>query len=191
VKKTLSHLALTTLLVLAVTLLSGSAFAANTSFTSDLKDVVKWGVWHEGCRIYSADNSLGDPEQIRECLVTVYAQNVAIQQQLRHASKGSILSAVRSAASEIPSERQFDRFVEFACKNGLLTKFKQMTDVSDFDGVRALYYSTFRSHEEIRNLLAAVSDKQLGEVVREIEFGERVRQVNQGVYVKQEIPSAD
>jgi hypothetical protein len=171
VKNAFAQIGAATLIVLAVGLMSGSAFAAGMPTNPDLKGIVKWAVWHEGCRIYSADNSIGDVEDIRSCMVSVYAQNEYAQERLREANKNSLFGAIRAAAMEIPDERQFGLFVEFACKNsGLLNRFKQMVEAEDFDGIRSLYYATFKSHEEIRNVLAAVSDRELRDFINHIGY---------------------
>jgi hypothetical protein len=164
--------------LLALAMLAGSAFAADTTAKSDLTDVVKWGVWHEGCSIYTADNAVGDTEQIRECLVRVYAQNQYAQQRVRNASRAMLASAVNEAAKEIPSERQFERFLEFACENaGLLPKFKQMADVADFAGMRTLFYNTFMAQPEIKNLAAAVSNKELSSLINQFELADHIREM--------------
>ena len=67
-----------------------------------LRETVKWAVWHEGCRIYAEDNSIGDIEQIRECVVGVYARNDEAQQLVNAASNNALLVAVRMAGREIP-----------------------------------------------------------------------------------------
>lgn len=172
-------------LVLAIGLLSGNCFAADaarstvSASTPDLKEVVKWGVWHEGCRAFSADDSIADADQLRECLVSAYANNAYLQQRLRAANKQLMQDAVRSAVAEIPSERQIESFVEFACNSrGLFDKFKQMADAADFDGMRSLYFNTFKSSAEVRNLLAAVSNNQLRTIINEFDLANQVRQMN-------------
>jgi hypothetical protein len=163
----------------AMTVLSNSAFAAaDQTANADLKTVVRWGVWHEGCRIYAADNSIGDVEAIRACLVGVYAQNDSSQRQLRNASQKSLSDAIRSAASEIPTERQIERFLEYACKNkGLLTSFRQMAEVNDYDSIREMYFESFQQFPELRNLLAAVSDRDLAYAVRQLELTQNTNEV--------------
>ena len=152
--------------------MTGQAFAAAApSVNTDLKSLVKWGVWHEGCRIYAADNSIGDVEEIRACLLGVYAQNEAAQRQVREASKTTLGATIRLAASEIPSERQVERFVEFACKHkGLLQSFRQLVEVNDYDGIREMYFANFQGFAEVRNLLAAMSNRDLAYAVRQVEM---------------------
>ena len=156
----------------AITLMTGHAFAAaDPAANTDLKTLVKWGVWHEGCRIYAADNSIGDVDAIRSCLVGVYAQNEAAQRQLHGAPKAALSAAIRSAASEIPSERQVERFVEFACQhNGLLQTFSQMLEANDFDSIRDMYFANFQGVDEVKNLLAAISNRDLAYAVRQVEM---------------------
>jgi hypothetical protein len=162
-----------------MTMLSGNAFAASApAANTDLNNVVKWGVWHEGCRIYAADNSIGDIEAIRACLLTVYEGNESTQRQLRTTSRATLAAAVRLAAGEIPSERQIDRFLEYACKNkGLLPTFRQLAEVNDYDGIRAMYFENFQSFEDIRNLLAAVSDRDLAYAVKQLELTQNINEV--------------
>lgn len=163
----------------AITLLSSKGFAATVpAGNTDLNSVVKWGVWHEGCRIYAADNSLGDVEQIRACLVTVYGQNESAQRLLRSASKNTLGAAIRLAASEIPNERQIERFLEYACKDkGLLENFRKLAEVNDYDALRGLYFENFQGFAEIRNLLAAVSDRDLAYAVKQLELTQNTNEV--------------
>ena len=160
----------------AITLMTGRAFAAATSpVNNDLKGLVKWGIWHEGCRIYAADNSIGDVEEIRACLVSVYGQNEAAQRQLRAASTSTLGASIRLAASEIPSERQVERFIEFACRHkGLLRSFEQLVEVNDFDGLREMYFANFQGMAEVRNLLAAMSNRDLAYAVRQVELTQNI-----------------
>ena len=153
----------------------GTAMAADTT-QNDLNGIVKWGVWHEGCRIYTADNAVSAADQLRECLVSVYAQNTFAQQRLRSASKDTLASAVRVAAKDVPAERQVDRFFEYACSSmGMLDSFQELERVGDFEGIRALFFQTFKAQPEIRNLLAAVSNKELGTLIQEFDLSARVR----------------
>lgn len=164
----------------AITLMPVRAFAAGDSaVNTDLKTVVKWGIWHEGCPIYAADNSIGDVDAIRSCLEGVYAQNQAAQLQLRGASKATLSAAIRSAASEIPSERQVERFIEFACThNGLLQNFKQLVEVDDYDRIREMYFANFQGVAEVRNLLAAMSNRDLAYTVRQLELTQNMGDVS-------------
>lgn len=172
VKTTFVRIATVLTALAAMTLMTGHAFAAaDAAVKPDLKGLVKWGVWHEGCRVYAGDNSLGDVEEVRTCLVGVYAQNEAGQRQLREASKTTLSAAIRAAASEIPSERQIDRFIEFACKHkGLLQSFRQLVEANDYDSIRAEYFANFQGVAEVRNLLAAISDRDLAYAVRQVEL---------------------
>jgi hypothetical protein len=164
----------------AITLLTGQAFAAaDPAVNTDLKALVKWGVWHEGCRIYAADNSIGDVDAIRTCLVGVYAQDEAAQRQLQGASKATLSAAIRSAASEILSERQVERFIEFACThNGLLQSFKQLLEADDYDSIREMYFANFQGVTEVRNLLAAMSNRDLAYAVRQLELTQNTSEVS-------------
>jgi hypothetical protein len=177
VKVTFGHLRTALLLICAINLMTLAASAAEPARV-DLTATVKWAVWHEGCRIYAGDDSFGNVDQIRECVQAVYANNAYARQMVHDASKTVLAHAVRAAASEVPTERQYEKFVEYACKNqGLMAQFKQLADAGDHDAVRALFYENFKSFPEIRNLLAAVSNKQLSTLIRELEFGERVSQM--------------
>jgi hypothetical protein len=132
----------------------------------DLKETVKWAVWHEGCRIYAADNSIGDTEEIRECIVDVYAHNDEAQQLVRDAKPHVLLAAIRAAGSEIPGERQLSQYIEFACKHEqLLDRFYDLENEGDYEGMRTLYFETFKDNEKARNLLAAVSNETLCDMV--------------------------
>jgi hypothetical protein len=136
---------------------------------TELKELVKWAVWHEGCRIYAADNSIGDIEDIRQCVIAVYGQDPDAQQQLRDASPDALLGAVRTAAREIPGERQLGQYFEYACKHEqLLDKFKEFKQDNDYESIRTLYYDTFKNNEKARNLLAALSDEALGDLIGEM-----------------------
>lgn len=135
---------------------------------TDLKETVKWAVWHEGCRIYAADNSIGDVEEIRECISGVYAQNDEAQQMVLVASNAQMLVAVRMAGREIPAERGIREHIAYACKHeNLLGNFVDLESKNDYEGIRTLYYSTFKADENVRNLLAAVSDEELGDLINE------------------------
>ena len=132
----------------------------------DLAEAVKWAVWHEGCRIYAEDNSIGDPEEIRECVVDVYAKNDEAKELVRAASPGALMAALRTAGRDIPGERHLSEFIEYACKHEhLLDRFYDMENAGDYEGMRSLYYDTFKTNENARNLLAAVSNEAMCDLV--------------------------
>ena len=132
----------------------------------DLTETVKWAVWHEGCRIYADDNSIGNVEEIRECVADVYQQNADTQQMVRDAKPNILLAAIRAAAREIPGERQLSQYIEYACKHEkLLDRFYDLENAGDYEGMRSLYYDTFKDNEKARNLLAAVSNEALSDMV--------------------------
>jgi hypothetical protein len=170
---------------LTFTLLSGSIFAQTQQTQeqpqqqpqqnprhkedrSGLEGLVKFAVWHEGCRIYAADNSIGDVDDIRTCVADVYAQNQDVQKIVNGASPDALMAAVRTAGRDIPSEHHIREQIAYACKHeNLLQEFVDMEQHSDYEGIRTLYFSTFRSDENVRNLLAAVSDESLSDLINE------------------------
>jgi len=160
--------------IAAILCLAGSAYGqvaapqAQELQKPSLKETVKWAVWHEGCRIYAADNSIGDIEEIRECVAAVYGGNDEAQQMVQAANNNTLLSAVRMAGREIPGERHLREQIAYACKHeNLLQNFVEMEDHNDYEGIRSLYYTTFKADENVRNLLAALSDQSLGDLINE------------------------
>ena len=135
---------------------------------SGLEGLVKFAVWHEGCRIYAADNSIGDVDDIRQCVADVYAQNEDVQKIVNSASEDAVMAAARTAGRDIPDEHHIREQIAYACKHEhLLEEFVEMEQHNDYEGIRTLYFSTFRSDENVRNLLAAVSDESLGDLINE------------------------
>jgi len=166
VKGTRTRLVLAIAIALLSSVYTFAQAATEKRDTPELKETVKWAVWHEGCRIYAADNSIGDIEDIRECMVAVYAQNEAAQQQLKDAKASTLLMAIRIAAREIPGERQLNQFIEYACKHEqLLDKFYDLENAGDYESMRTLYYETFKANDKARNLLAAVSNEALCDLI--------------------------
>lgn len=163
--------------VLAITLLSGSMFAQSQQTEpkpqqkqdrSGLEGLVKFAVWHEGCRIYAADNSIGDVDDIRQCVADVYAQNEDVQKIVRSASEDALMAAARTAGRDIPGEHHLREQMAYACKHeNLLEQFVELEQHNDYEGIRTLYFSTFRADENVRNLLSAVSDESLGDLINE------------------------
>jgi hypothetical protein len=167
-KRALGHLAIVMFVVLGLVFTSGNLLAqsAEKQEKPDLNEIVKWAVWHEGCRIYAADNSIGDVEEIRECVVGVNAHNDEAQQLVRDAKPAALTDALRAAAREIPGERQLGQFIEYACKHEqLLDKFYDLETGGDYEGMRSLYFETFKDNEKARNLLAAVSNEAMCDLI--------------------------
>lgn len=180
-KRTVATLRILGLAVLACTLLSGSLLAQTEQTQqrpqqkpeqkqdrSGLEGLVKFAVWHEGCRIYAADNSIGDVDDIRECVADAYAQNQDVQKIVRGAGESALMAAVRTAGRDIPDEHHLREQMAYACKHeNLLEQFVDMEQNNDYEGIRTLYFSAFRADENVRNLLAAVSDESLGDLINE------------------------
>jgi hypothetical protein len=76
-----------------------------------------------------------------------------------------LVGAIRTAAREIPGEQQLEEHLAQAAKQGLLEKFKHLKETGDIEGIRTAYYEAFKSNENARNLLAAVSDEALSDLV--------------------------
>jgi hypothetical protein len=168
VKRGLGRVTVLMFVVLGLVFTSGNLLAqsAEQQERPDLNETVKWAVWHEGCRIYAADNSIGDVEEIRECIVGVNARNEEAQQLVRDAKPAALTNALRTAAREIPGERQLNQFIEYACKHEqLLDKFYDLENAGDYEAMRSLYFDTFKDNEKARNLLAAVSNEAMCDLI--------------------------
>jgi hypothetical protein len=154
------------LLIISVSVLLLGAARADDK---ELKEFAKWSIWHEGCRVYADDNSIGNVEFIRGCMLGTHEQNRRAQALIAGASRSTLMAVIRESAAELLSEQRVRERFEAVCRqNSLLENFRLLQAEEDFEGIRQLY----RDHVEedgVRNLLAAVSNEYLGDMIDSIE----------------------
>jgi len=146
--------------------LLSSAFADDLS---DLKQGVKWSIFHEGCRVYAPDDGIGNITQIRQCIYSTQAHNQHFEDLLGNVNDAVLLDAVKVAVADIPAE--FDlrgAFQWVMYHEGQKETIRVMLGRADFEGIRSLYHDKQNHNSNARNLLAAVSNADIRSLVNSL-----------------------
>lgn len=146
--------------------------AAGISFADDraeLKQDVKWSIFHEGCRIYAADDNLGSITDIRNCVYQTQAHNQRAQDLIRNANDDLLRQVVIESSNEIPDEFQLrGNFQWVMYHEGQGESIRVMVGRGNFEGVRSTYSDKQAHNPNARNLLAAVSNRYIRDLVNSL-----------------------
>jgi hypothetical protein len=136
---------------------------------SDFRGGVKWSIFHEGCRAYAADDNLGNITGMRQCINGTQRHNQHFEDLLGNANDAALLDAVKAAVADIPTE--FDlrgAFQWVMYHEGQKEKIRVMLGQNDFEGIRTLYHDKQNHNPNARNLLAAVSNAYIRNLVNSL-----------------------
>jgi subtilisin family serine protease len=136
------------------------------------QQAVRWSIYHEGCPVYAASPSaspvteLTPVPELRACFLRVQAHNPAATAAIRGLSDQALLYATREAAAQIYKE--FDvpgNFEWVAGHEGQLAVFRDLDSEKHYDEIRRLYFQYQEHNPNAKNLLSAVSDQQIHELL--------------------------
>jgi len=163
-------LSITSLWLVFATVAAPSACLADPkqTFISD----VTWSIAHEGCKIFHSSrpgaraDALKSASDLRACYLDSQSHNPGVLQTLRAASDSEILAATRDAAANIPITFHLaESFEWLLAHEGLLDVVKELDRAGHFTEIRSLYATHQARNPNARNLLDAVCDSELHNLI--------------------------
>jgi len=144
--------------------------AASGALDMSAEDYVNagWCVWHEGVRVYDAElpGRRLPPPMIRQQCLGVQAHNPRAQSVVSAVSDEQ-LSAILTVLGWAV-EKRFDLPRHFAevMKSGYGTEFSKLVEQGNYEEVRRIFGRVTQYEPNVRNLLAAVSNQRIRELVQ-------------------------
>jgi hypothetical protein len=137
--------------------------------SGELTEDVKWSIWHEGCRVYDPNDVIRSASDLRQCYLNSQGHNPMAMKILAGANDRELMAATLQAAIEIPVT--FDLFGNFqwvCLHEAQLQPFLALRIQGKFDDIRSAYYETQLHNPNSRNLLAAVKNAYISEMLVKI-----------------------
>lgn len=136
---------------------------------SELKQNVKWGIFHEGCRVYAGSDQIGNITDIRNCIYQSQTHNQRALDLIGGVNDDLLVQVVTESASEIPGEFQLrDNFSWVMYHEGQKEQIRTMLGRGNFEGIRSVYHDKQNHNPNARNLLAAVSNAYIRDLVNSL-----------------------
>jgi hypothetical protein len=137
---------------------------------------VQWSIYHEGCDLYyvpagksTLDDTLRPIPELRQCYLQTQKHSSAASELLAKADDSELQAISSEASTEIP--RRFELFVNFewvAQHEKQLNTFRTLVTDGRYDQIRNLYKLAQSHNPNAVNLLSAVSNKTIREMVNSI-----------------------
>jgi hypothetical protein len=136
---------------------------------AELKQNVKWSIFHEGCRVYASNDQIGNITDIRNCIYATQQHNQRAQDLIRNANDSLLLQIVQECSNEIPNEFQLrDNFSWVMYHEGQGEQIRTMLGRGNFEGIRSVYHDKQNHNPNARNLLAAVSNPYIRDLINSL-----------------------
>ena len=136
---------------------------------TELKQNVKWSIFHEGCRVFAANDQIGNMRDIRTCIYNTQSQNQRALDLIGSANDDLLLEVVTECSNEIPGEFQLrDNFSWVMYHEGRKEQIRVMLENGNYEGIRSLYHQIQDHNPNARNLLAAVSNPYIRDLVNSL-----------------------
>lgn len=133
---------------------------------SELKQNVKWSIFHEGCRVYAGNDQVGNITDIRNCIYQAQQHNQRALDLIGNANDALLVQVVQESSAEIPGEFQLrENFSWVMYHEGQKEQIRTMLGRGNFEGIRSVYHDKQNHNPNARNLLAAVSNIYLRDLV--------------------------
>ena len=133
---------------------------------AELKQNVKWAIWHEGCRVYAPDNQIGNITQIRQCVYGVQSHNPRAQSLIANATDNLLLQVVQEGVNEIPGEFQLPQNFEWVAHHeGQIENFRVWRGQGNYEAIRGTYQDKQNHNPNARNLLAGVNNAYISNLI--------------------------
>jgi len=139
----------------------------------ELRTHVTWSVYHEGCDLYYTpqgksplDDTLRPVGELRKCFLATQAHNPAAQQLISGAGDSELQNISKDASTRIPET--FELFVNFewvARHEKQLDAFRKLEAENKYDQIRSVYKSAQKHNPNAVNLLSAVSNRTIRDMV--------------------------
>jgi hypothetical protein len=151
-----------------VTTLMFSAFL-HADDRAELKQTVKWSVFHEGCRVYASNDLIGNITDIRNCVYQTQQHNQRALDLVGNANDDLLLQVVAESSAEIPGEFQLrEAFSWVMYHEGQKEQMRTMLGRGNFEGIRSVYHDKQDHNPNARNLLAAVNNQYIRDLVNSL-----------------------
>lgn len=149
---------------------------ADSSQSAELVQHVTWCIFHEGCRVFlpttpghppaGVQHSIND---LRECFLATQRHNPSATALIKAATDSELQDIVSQAVNGIPNQFNLrDNFEWVAIHEGELGAFRRLDQAGQYEGIRAIYSSRQAHNPNARNLLAAVADTTIHELVMQL-----------------------
>jgi hypothetical protein len=136
---------------------------------SELKQNVKWSIFHEGCRVYAGNDQIGSITDIRNCIYQSQQHNQRALDLIGGANGGLLLQAVAESSADIPGEFQLrENFSWVMYHEGQKGQIRTMLGRGNFEGIRSLYHDKQNHNPNARNLLAAASNSYIRDLANSL-----------------------
>jgi len=148
----------------------------------ELRTHVTWSVYHEGLYyVPQGKNPLEDTlrpiDELRKCFMETQAHNPRAQRLITDASDSELQTISKQASNEIPET--FELFVNYewvARHEKQLDAFRKLAAENKFDQIRSIYKLAQRHNPNTVNLLSAVSNRTIRDMVNSIHDFDPSRQ---------------
>jgi hypothetical protein len=174
----LGHLRRTpTLVTCVVFLMVYTVLGGDQGFQNpDVVQHVTWCIFHEGCRVFVPSTPGRPPEdakrqisELRDCFLATQRHNPSATVLVKSASDAELQEIVSQAVTTIPDQFHLrENFQWVAIHEGELGAFRRLDQAGQYEGIRAIYSARQAHNPNARNLLAAVSDKTIHELVLQL-----------------------
>lgn len=157
-------------IVMLLSLLYGSHGAADDLYTN-----VRWAIFHEGCNVFDVrsepgDDALAPAAERRACYLAVQRHNTEASQVIANATDDALDEVATRAAADIPKAFNLREHLLWVMDHeGQRGAFRRLVRDGQFPTVRFVYRRLQSHNDNARNLLAAVSNAQLRDLVLEID----------------------
>lgn len=132
---------------------------------SELDKHIAWTVFHEGCRAWNGAN-LVPGDVFKPCALEAEKDNPSAKAIIAAASADEIESALSQAVADIPQTYTLvGNFSWVLYHEGLLQRFQAYKAQGNFAAIRDQYYRSQVDNPNARNLLAAVSDTTIANLI--------------------------
>src|SRR5208282_9527 len=169
--RVLRHVALMGCIVLSI--MSDISRCADTYQQTELAQHVAWCIFHEGCRVF-VPGAPGHPpgelqrsiSELRGCFLATQRHNPSATALINSATDSELQDTVLQAVKGVPVQFNLrENFEWVAIHEGELGAFRRLDEAQQYEGIRAIYAARQAHNPNARNLLAAVADTTIHELV--------------------------
>lgn len=154
----------------ASSIFGGSAYA---DFKSELKQNIKWSIFHEGCHVFYVPQGKGPLEDevlpasnLRQCYYNTQQHNQGAQNLIAEANDDLLLQVTMEAIQEIPDEfHLFENFQWVADHEGQEETFRVRNGQGNYESIRSIYFEKQRHNPNAADLLSAVSNRYIRDMI--------------------------
>jgi subtilisin family serine protease len=149
------------ILVSATAILSVHLAAAQTV----LQGHILWSIAHEGCKAYSG-NTLNPPEIMRACFLAKESRNEQATKLIRDQSTDELAEKIKQSLPIAYDQYQIPAQFEWVLSHEhQLELFRELGRTGHYRRLRSIYYQLQQHNPNAKNVLSAVSDAQIQELL--------------------------